>query len=148
MKEHKITDWLCLGLTVALVCGVALVNLLQPDRPTVSEMEKRKLAELPSFSLETLCDGTYFSGISAFVSDTFIARDKLVTVSKSLDSLRGLDYALDGDDNFVLIGKTGDGTETEAENLQPAVTDELSENGEEGEMNEEPETADEENSDL
>ena len=41
---------------------------------------------------------------------------------------------------------TGDGTE--AENLQPAATDELSENGEEGEMNEEPETAGEENSDL
>ena len=41
---------------------------------------------------------------------------------------------------------TGDGTE--AENLQPAVTDELSENGEEGEMNEEPETAGEENGDL
>ena len=43
---------------------------------------------------------------------------------------------------------TGDGTETEAENLQPEGIDELSENGEEGEMNEEPETADEENSDL
>ena len=127
MKEHKITDWLCLGLTVALVCGVALVNLLQPDRPTVSEMEKRKLAELPSFSLETLCDGTYFSGISAFVSDTFIARDKLVTVSKSLDSLRGLDYALDGDDNFVLIGKTGDGTETAERDDAPDEADRLAE---------------------
>ena len=43
---------------------------------------------------------------------------------------------------------TGDGTETEAENLQPEGIDELSENGEEGEMNEEPEAADEENSDL
>ena len=127
MKEHKITDWLCLGLTVALVCGVALVNLLQPNRPTVSEMEKRKLAELPSFSLETLCDGTYFSGISAFVSDTFIARDKLVTVSKSLDSLRGLDYALDGDDNFVLIGKTGDGTETAERDDAPDAADQLAE---------------------
>ena len=42
---------------------------------------------------------------------------------------------------------TGDGTETEAENLQPEVTDELSENGE-GEENEEPETAGEEDSDL
>lgn len=43
---------------------------------------------------------------------------------------------------------TGDGTETEGEALQPAVIDELSENGEEGEMNEEPETAEEEDSDL
>ena len=43
---------------------------------------------------------------------------------------------------------TGDGTETEAENLQPEGIDELSENGEEGEMNEEPETAGEEDSDL
>ena len=42
---------------------------------------------------------------------------------------------------------TGDGTETEAENLQPEVTDELSENGE-GEENEEPETAGGEDSDL
>ena len=41
---------------------------------------------------------------------------------------------------------TGDGTE--AENLQPEGIDELSENGEEGEMNEEPETAGEEDSDL
>ena len=127
MKKHKITDWLCLGLTVALVFGVSLVILLQPDRPTVSEMEKRKLAEMPSFSLEALCDGTYFSGISAFVSDTFIARDKLVTVSKSLDSLRGLDYALDGDDNFVLIGKTGDGTETAERDDAPDAADQLAE---------------------
>ena len=43
---------------------------------------------------------------------------------------------------------TGDGTETEAENLQPEGIDELSENGEEGEMNEEPEAAGEEDSDL
>lgn len=42
---------------------------------------------------------------------------------------------------------TGDGTETEAENLQPEGIDELSENGE-GEENEEPETAGEEDSDL
>ena len=42
---------------------------------------------------------------------------------------------------------TGDGTETEAENLQPEGIDELSENGE-GEENEEPETAGEEDNDL
>lgn len=115
MKKNLLTDRICLILTLVLVCGVAAVNLFQPSRPTVSEMEKRKLAAMPAFSFEALRDGTYFSDIAAFISDTFIGRDKLVSVSKSLDSLRGLDYAVGGDDSFVLIGKTGEIIKEEAE---------------------------------
>lgn len=102
-------DRVCLGVVVALVGVVSIANIAQPDRPTVSETEKRPLAEMPVFSVGSLASGKYFSDISLFVSDTFIARDRLVTVSKKIDSLRGANYSL-GEDDFVILNPTGNGT--------------------------------------
>ncbi len=87
--------------------SVVVLNLVQPNRPTESAMEQRTLATMPEFSLTSLADGSYFSGISAFVSDTFLYRDTLVGLSKKMDTLRGVEYSLGGDsESFVFLDNT------------------------------------------
>ena len=81
-------------MAALLFGGVALLNIVQTDRPTVSETEQRELAKMPEFSLEALADGSYFQDLSLFFSDTFLYRDKLVGVSKEMDTLKGIAYSV------------------------------------------------------
>ena len=104
-----------------MIFGLFAINIFQPNRPTVSEAEKRELAKFPEFSLESMADGSFFSGVSLFISDTFIFRDKLVTLSKELDSLKGIKYSLGNGDDFVVIDPNK-GSTTEDENDQMGST--------------------------
>lgn len=99
--------------------SIALLNLLQPNRPTESAMEQRSLATMPEFTVSSLADGSYFSGISKFVSDTFLYRDRLVGLSKKMDTLRGVDYSIDGgSESFVFLDNTtSTATDDEAADL-------------------------------
>jgi len=110
--KKKIIDIVSLAVVGAVVGGIAVANLAQPDRPTVSEMENRELAEVPEFTADSLKDGSYFKGLSAFVSDTFLCRDRLVSLSKKMDTLKGIDYKLGGEDSFVLLDGSGKTEET------------------------------------
>lgn len=110
MKNKKV-DIICLIIVAVLFGTVTVMNIAQPERPTTSESERRELAKMPEFSFDSLTDGSYFKGIAAFISDTFIFRDKLVDTSKKLDTLKGFDYSVDGNDSFALLGPTG-GNET------------------------------------
>ncbi len=101
--KNKVIDLVCLLLVAGMFGSVALLNLIQPDRPTESVMEQRKLAGMPEFSVASLADGSYFAGISSFVSDTFLFRDSLVGISRKMDTLRGIDYSLGEEENFVLL---------------------------------------------
>jgi len=101
-----------------------MLNLMQPDRPTVSETEQRDLAKMPEFSLEALADGSYFAGLSSFISDTFIYRDTLVDVSKQIDTLRGVEYRPEGEENFVFLDTSGKNDTAEEDN---ALSDKLAE---------------------
>lgn len=89
-------------MAAVLFGTVAVLNLVQTDRPTVSETEQRELAKMPEFSFEALTDGSYFQDLSLFISDTFLYRDKLVGISREMDTLKGVAY--DVGDNFALIG--------------------------------------------
>ncbi len=99
--------------------SVALLNLIQPNRPTESAMEQRTLATMPTFTVASLADGSYFSGISKFVSDTFLYRDDLVGLSKKMDTLRGVEYSLGGEsESFVFLDNTAStATDDEAADL-------------------------------
>ena len=109
--KTKIVDIVCLCLVAAMFGSVALLNVFQPDRPTESAMEQRTLAVMPEFSMTALADGSYFSGISSFISDTFLWRDSLVVLSRKMDTLRGIDYSLGGgEESFVLL----DGSDSSA----------------------------------
>ena len=107
-KHNKITDIACLALVGAIFGGTALWNIVQPNRPTISESEKRTLATMPAFSFSALADGSYFAGISTFISDTFVGREQLVGLSKKMDTLTGVDYSIGGEENFVLLNPTGE----------------------------------------
>ncbi len=73
-----------------IVLGVITVFAwILPLRPTVSQTEKRTLAAFPEFSLSALADGSYFSDISLWFSDTFPARDTWIIAAQRLESLYG-----------------------------------------------------------
>lgn len=68
---------------------VTVLAWLLPLRPSVSEREKRELEKFPSFSLEALLDGSYFSQIGLWFSDTFTGRDAWIAAGQELESLYG-----------------------------------------------------------
>ena len=102
IRRRKRADLFCL-VTVAVIFGlIAVFNMFQLDRPTESEVEKRKLAEFPRLTLESLTSGDFTEGINLYFADTFLFRDAVVSLSKKLDSLKG--YELDlGDGGFAVL---------------------------------------------
>ncbi len=125
--KSKIIDVVCLSLAAALFGSVAVLNIVQKDRPTQSLTEKRELAKMPEFSLDSLCDGSYFSGVAAFVSDTFIGRDKIVALSEKMETLKGVDYSINGSNNFALLSPVDNPTDnsSEHEELSNKLTEAL-----------------------
>ncbi len=103
MNNKKLVDIICAVLVIVLFAAVVVLNVAQADRPTVSELEKRELAQMPAFSFQSLTDGTFFSGISSFISDTFVGRDKLVELSKQMETLKGIDYSVSNDNTLVIL---------------------------------------------
>lgn len=73
-------------LTLAVLC---ILGLILPLRPEESEVEKRKLAEFPKFSLESLFNGSYFSGIGEWYSDTFPGREFMISLNSKIKSHYG-----------------------------------------------------------
>lgn len=121
---HLLIDAVCCVLVLAALAAAAFLNAFQTDRPAVSEKENRTLAAMPEFSLSALADGSYFSDLSLFISDTFPARDTLIAFSEKMDGLRGLEYRTgkDGESDFaVLDGSGADSAETEAEGAADAL---------------------------
>jgi len=107
----KKIDKITVIVLAVLFAAVAGANLFQPNRPTESALEQRTLAKIPSFSLTALTDGSYFSGLSSFFSDTFLGRDKLVDAAKEMDTLMGIPYDMGGEEQFALL-QTGNQTQT------------------------------------
>jgi len=112
IEMRKLIDVISLSLVAVVVGGIAVLNIAQTERPTISEMENRTLAEMPEFSVDSLFDGSYFKGLSAFVSDTFPERDRLVALSKKMDTWKGIEYKIGGDGSFVVLSPTGNVEET------------------------------------
>lgn len=73
-------------LLFLLVCFI--INLAVKDR-AFSEAENRNLAQKPAFSLTTLTDGSYFSGLSDYANDQFFARDKWMSLKLKCETIMG-----------------------------------------------------------
>ena len=101
--RHNPIDKITITLVAAAICILAVLNLCQTDRPTVSETENRNLATMPEFTWNAVMDGSYFSGVSAFFSDTFLGRDWMVSVSKQMDRLKSLSIIHERDGISVIV---------------------------------------------
>lgn len=75
-----------LFLCGALLFGFSLVNLLWPKR-TQLELENRKAAPFPAFSVSTLLDGSWQSGFSRWMQDQFAFRDAAVNTQRTADEV-------------------------------------------------------------
>lgn len=73
---------------LALLAGLVIAVLL-PIRPAYSMTEKRELAKWPEFKLENFMNGTYFSEIDLWFSDTFPFRDQLTTANAQIKQYYG-----------------------------------------------------------
>ena len=116
--KHKPIDKLVLILVATAVLVLALLNIFQTDRPTVSESENRNLAQWPEFKIADVVSGKYFSDISAFFSDTFFSREILVNFSKELDNLKGF---FDDEFSIIINPNPTDATEPEVEDTLPTL---------------------------
>lgn len=100
-------------LVASAILVLALLNVFQTDRPTVSESENRNLATWPEFKIADVVSGKYFSDIGAFFSDTFYGREAMVNFSKELDKLKGFfddDFSIIIDPNPTNPGETEEDT--------------------------------------
>ena len=88
--------------TGVFVCIVGGMIFLQ--RPTVSESENRNLAKFPSFSVNSLMDGSYTADITNWFDDTVPFRDVFKDISAKFRSVLGLDY-----DGIVVVNVNGNG---------------------------------------
>ena len=74
-KQHKRGSRGKVALFFLALYAFAVFSMLLPLRPTESVMEKRKLTEFPTFSVESLGNGEYTKGIDTWFADTFPLRD-------------------------------------------------------------------------
>ena len=75
-------------VALAYLALAAGFNLL--PRSTVSELEKRDLMHFPSFTLDSLADGSYTAAIASWYSDTEPCRDTLMEASMQFRHLLGI----------------------------------------------------------
>jgi hypothetical protein len=84
-RSHNV---LLAGLFLLLVLLVFLINLCTKAK-TFSETENRNLSQMPTFSMSSLLDGSYFSGLTDYYSDQFFARDGWISLKLQEESLLG-----------------------------------------------------------
>ena len=92
-KQQKQTIRLFRKLEVFLFAAIlvvcALIGLLLPLRPKLSKTEKRTLTAFPKPSIHSIVDGSFFSDVSLWYSDTYPGRDKLIAADKNMKRLYG-----------------------------------------------------------
>lgn len=83
--------WSALSVLVLTVVffGIAAFLLVFP-RPDKSQLEKRKLAQFPAFSLKSYFSGDFTGGITEFYDDTVPYRDSFKNAGNQLRGLLGL----------------------------------------------------------
>jgi len=106
MKKNGLYILNVLIFVVAIV-AIGVANLVQVDRPTVSEKENRNLATMPEFTLENLLTGEYTSGIDAFLADTFLFREQIIDFNAQFVTLRGFKT----EDGFEIIDFGGNNSQ-------------------------------------
>lgn len=82
-------DQLNVLLFLILLFGLFIANLLAPNRGEVSELENRRLAQMPEFTVDNLLDGSYFRDLEEVVADHFVMREQFVLMGRQVERVKG-----------------------------------------------------------
>ena len=69
-----------------LLFGGTLLNAFWPKRTQI-ELENRKAAQFPAFSLSNLLDGSWQSSFSNWMQDQFMLRDTWINTQRATDEI-------------------------------------------------------------
>lgn len=73
-----------------VLVSCAIVGLLFFARPTTSEVERRTLTTFPAFTLDGFLNGSFFSDVALWYSDTYPLREQMVAANQAIDGLHGV----------------------------------------------------------
>ena len=74
----------------SVLAAMCILGIMWFLRPTESVLEKRELAKWPKFTLASFWDGSFFSGIDAWYSDTYPAREEMISAQKDMEGHYGI----------------------------------------------------------
>ena len=89
-----------LAASALLLLGLAIANLVWPKRDMI-ELENRKAAQFPAFSVEALLDGRWQSGFARWMQDQFLLRDAWINTQRAADEI----VFQKGEEGGILLGK-------------------------------------------
>lgn len=101
---------------IALACAIVTIVFDTFPRSTKSELEKRRLASFPRFSVDRLLSGNFTKEISLWFSDSEPFRDEIMAFSMNIKKLEG--FKTD-DENISFIA-----ADKEAEQFEEEETEE------------------------
>jgi hypothetical protein len=90
---------------LVIIFGMGLVTLYEPDRE-VSEVENRKLSQLPEISKSSLVSGELFKSIESYFTDQFYGRDWFIKTYTQEQILMGrtlINDVIIAEDNWLLF---------------------------------------------
>lgn len=114
-RAERIMGGVNIGVCMGLVATIAL-GMVVLERPTVSEIENRNLAELPTFSFASYFSGAYTEGVANWYNDTVPMRSLFKNLTAQIRQYMGWQ----GDDVAFHGGAPVVPKEPEA--TEPAVT--------------------------
>lgn len=91
-----------LALFSAFVLGFSLYNVVAPKR-TTSELENRRLAQMPTFCWSALLDGSWFGDFATYLQDQVAFRDGWINLESAVDNILFAKV----EENDILLGKDG-----------------------------------------
>ena len=99
-KRRGIAGYASLILFFVLLFGFSVLNIFWPKR-TLSELENRKLAQMPAFSWKALTNGDWFEDFSTYVQDQVAFRDGWIDLQSDVNAL----CLQKVEQNGILLGK-------------------------------------------
>lgn len=89
-----------LAVSALLLLGLTIANLAWPKRDMI-ELENRKAAQFPAFSVEALLDGRWQSGFARWMQDQFLLRDTWINTQRAADEI----VFQKAEEGGILLGK-------------------------------------------
>lgn len=89
-NKKNIVPHLSIGIVAAFMLLACVIGLIIPLRPSESAIEQRLLASFPTLSAGTIADGSYFSDLDSWYSDSYPGRENLLAINNQIKSLYGI----------------------------------------------------------